>query len=117
MPWYGPSSSAKSGCWGSHFAPFLTNHHVIVTLTDRSRWVASFFSYANITSLVTKNRVSGECLNGCYFWASDMVLVDEVTRERIEEVIHHLLITQAFEAIFARCADDDDTPEDVNTSL
>ena len=97
--------------------PADTNSDVIVTMTDRSRWVAPFFSYANIGSLVAKNRLSGECLRGRYFWASDMILVDEVTRERIEEVIKDLLTTHEFQAIFTRCATDDDESEDANRMM
>jgi hypothetical protein len=76
--------------------------------------VATFFSYTNITTLTAKNRDSGECLNGRYFWASDMVLVDEVTRERIEQVITDLFTTQTFEAIFARCSTDADQADQVD---
>lgn len=98
--------------------PEDTNSDVVVTMTDRSRWVATFFSYANIGNLVAKNRFSGECLSGRYFWSSDMILVDEVTRERIEEVIKDLLTTHKFQAIFMRCAtDDDDESEDANRML
>jgi hypothetical protein len=97
--------------------PTDTNSDVIVTMTDRSRWVATFFSYTNIDSLVAKNRVSGECLSGRYFWASDMILVDEVTRERIEAIIKDLLTTHEFQAIFTRCATDDEEPEDANRLL
>ena len=89
---------------GHSHDPTDTNSDVFVTMADSSRWMATFFSYANITSLAAKNRATGECLNGCYFWASDMVLVDEVTRERIEQVIMHFLKTQTFETIFVRCS-------------
>ncbi|HYE76162.1 MAG TPA: hypothetical protein VEF04_22645 [Blastocatellia bacterium] len=60
------------------------NTDVAVTFTDGRRWTATFFTYSNISTLIEKNRQSGECLSGKYFCASDMVLVDEVSRERIE---------------------------------
>lgn len=50
-------------------------------------WVATFFSYKNVTTLAKKNEASGECLNGKYFWATDMILVDQLSRERVEEVV------------------------------
>ncbi|MNO44806.1 hypothetical protein D3C76_350590 [compost metagenome] len=34
---------------------------------------------------------TGECMNGAYFWSSDMVLVDITSRERIEQLIDHLI--------------------------
>lgn len=85
------------------------NTDVIVTLDDASRWVATFFSYANIHTLTEKNRRTGECLAGAYFWASDMILIDEVSRSRIEEVVHHLIQEGAFETVFTRLSPADPT--------
>ena len=69
------------------WTPDDDNTDVVVTLSDGSKWVASFFSYKNICSLSKNNRETGECLSGKYFWASDMILADEVSRERIEEIL------------------------------
>lgn len=76
-------------------------------LEDGSRWFATFFSYANIGSLTQKNEQTGECLNGKYFRAMDMILVDKVTRTSIEEVISYLLAKGEFETAFSRCPDDE----------
>jgi len=86
----------EPGSWN----PSDGNSDVIVTFADGTRWVASFFSYANIASLTRKNQITGECLSGKYFWASDMLLVDEVSRPRIEEVVAHLVAEGKFEWIF-----------------
>lgn len=82
------------------------NTDVIVKFKDGSRWVASFFTYTNIKTLVEKNKKTGECMNGKYFWASDMILIDEVSRKQIEEVIDHLINEGEFEFIFKKCSDD-----------
>jgi len=79
------------------------NTEAIVTFEDGSRWVASFFTYKNIQTLAEKNKQTGECLHGNYFWGSDMILVDECSRNRIEEVIEHLIIKGDFEMIFDKC--------------
>ncbi len=42
-------------------------------------------------------------MNGAYFWATDMILVDEVSRKRIEEVVTHLIIEDEFDQIFKLC--------------
>jgi hypothetical protein len=84
------------------WTPADDNTDVYVTFADGSRWVATFLSYANIQTLTTKNRQTGECLAGAYFWASDMILIDEVSRPRIAEVIQHLIQAGEFEAIFTR---------------
>lgn len=81
------------------------NTDVIVEFKSGTRWIASFFTYSNISRIVEKNRSTGECLCGKYYWSSDMVLVDEVSRERIKEVINHLISEGEFEAIFSRCSD------------
>jgi hypothetical protein len=81
------------------------NTDVILEFDDGQRWVASFFTYSNIGKLVEKNKNTGECLNGKYYWSSDMILIDEVSRERIQEVIEHLINEGTFEYIFKRCRD------------
>lgn len=84
------------------WTPADDNTDVWVTFDDGSRWVASFFSYVNIHTLTEKNRRAGECLAGAYFWASDMILIDEVTRPRIEEVVQHLIREGEFDSVFTR---------------
>lgn len=82
--------------------PDDTNADVIVTLSDGSRWVATFFTYANIESLRQKNATTGECLGGSYWWATDMLLVHRLTRETVELIVHHLLDVGDFEAVFSQ---------------
>ncbi len=65
--------------------------------------LSTYFTYSNIVSLTEKNKASGECLGGKYFWASDMILADEVSREWIEEIVRHLIETEEFEQMFKRC--------------
>lgn len=79
------------------------NTDAIVTFEDGSRWVASFYTYKNVQTLAEMNQQTGECLHGKYFWGSNMILVDECSRNRIEEVIEHLIIQGDFELIFDKC--------------
>jgi hypothetical protein len=76
------------------------NSDVIVTFENSEKWVASFFTYRNVHSLVEKNKLSGECLSGAYFWATDMILVDELSRSRVESVIKDLIRENEFEKVF-----------------
>ena len=78
------------------------NSDVIVTFSDQCRFVATFFTYQNIEQLRQKNKRTGECLNGKFFWASDMIIVEQIKREEIEQIINHLIIENQFEAIFAK---------------
>ncbi|WP_218131574.1 MULTISPECIES: hypothetical protein [unclassified Paenibacillus] len=73
---------------------------VLVSFDDGTEWIASLFTYRNIETLICKNRISGECLKGDYFWSSNMILVAEISRPRIEELVNHLLINGEFSSIF-----------------
>jgi hypothetical protein len=88
----------ESGSWAPHDA----NSNVTVTFAGGVCWFATCFSYANIATLMEKNRRTGECLYGRYFSAPNMLLVDEVSRERVEEVVAELIATGEFPAIFQR---------------
>ena len=76
------------------------NTDVIVTLDNNRKYVATFFTYKNIVSLRQKNKKTGECFRGKYFWASDMILIDNCSRNSIEEVIKHLIIEDEFHQTF-----------------
>lgn len=83
------------------------NTDVKVTLPDRSVWMATFFTYKNIQTLREKNKKTGECMNGTYFQARDMVLIDIASRERIVEVIDYLTDSGEFESVFTKYPDVD----------
>jgi hypothetical protein len=80
--------------------PMDCNSDVIVSFEKGAEWVATFFTYQNISKLAKQNQSTGECLNGKYFWATDMILVDELTRERVEQVVLHLIAVGEFESVF-----------------
>lgn len=84
---------------------FDGNTDVIVTFEDGPKWSASFFTYRNIQTLAEKNKRAGECLYGKYFWGGDMLLVDECSRNRIEEVVAHLLAEGEFTRVFREIED------------
>ena len=92
------------GQWDSKDA----NSDIIVTFENGDKWVATFFTYQNIKSLVEKNKVSGECLAGKYLWAADMLLVDELSRDCVETIIKHLIEEDdgGFEVVFDRMETD-----------
>ena len=81
------------------------NTDVIVTFEDGASYVATFFTYDNIQSLRQKNQQTGECMHGKYFWASDMVLIDRISRTDIEAVIAYLLSEEEFEDTFIKQID------------
>lgn len=82
------------------------NSDIIVTFPDHSRWVASFFTYQNITTLTSHYQHTGELLHGAYFWASDMLLIQQLDRVSVARVIAQLLQENMFATVFRRLPDD-----------
>lgn len=76
------------------------NSDVIVTFENGDKYVATFFTYENIEWLRQKNQKSGECLNGKYFFATDLILIDKLNREEILKVINHLISQDEFFTAF-----------------
>jgi hypothetical protein len=76
------------------------NTDVIVTFSDDTKYVATFFTYDNVKTLTEKNKKTGELLSGKYFWASDMILVDRIDRDTIENVIDDLIKEKYFDQLF-----------------
>lgn len=75
---------------------------VIVLFENGKKYVASFFTYANIEEKRCQNKQSGEYLNGLYFWDKHMVLVEECTLNNIEQVIQNLMDEGEFQEAFER---------------
>lgn len=71
--------------------PLDCNSDVIFQLSDGSKWAATFFTYRNIETLRKKNQLTGECLNGRYFCAADMILISEMSKEIILSVLQEML--------------------------
>ncbi len=82
------------------------NSDVIVTFTDGSRAISTFFTYENIEFLRQNNKETGECLSGKFFWASNMILVDKINREGIEEIVNYLLLEDEFHLVFKKIVKD-----------
>lgn len=97
------AESWRAGEWNVH--DDCTD--VVVTWEDGSRWIASFISYQHVKTLTEKNKRTGENLSGAYFWMSDMFLVDQVSRQRIEAVIQHLSKRGELKQVFHALAKDE----------
>lgn len=52
-------------------------------------------------------------MEGKYFWASDMVLIDTASRERILEVIDYLIENDEFSSVFTRYPDVEPEEDDI----
>ncbi len=84
------------------------NTDVIVTIEEEDnynmkrtiKYVATFFTYSNIIEMQTKHHKSGEYLNGKYFFFKNMVLIDNCSKETINEVVNNLIDEGDFREVF-----------------
>lgn len=82
-----------------------TNGNIDIFVSyNRETYVATFFTYQNILSLIDQNKKTGECLNGKFFWASDMILINDLKKETINQVINEMINDNSFLDAFTRCA-------------
>jgi hypothetical protein len=78
------------------------NTDVIVSLEDGSKYIASFFAYNNIEDLRLEHQLNGDFLNGSYFWAKNMVLVEECSPKVIHPVVKNIIEEGEFDEIFRK---------------
>ena len=78
------------------------NSDVEVVFENGDRYIGSAFTYSNIEWLRNKNKKTGECLSGAYFWASNMFIIERIDRKLIEEVVDDLIRIDSFESVFSR---------------
>lgn len=78
-----------------------SNHDVIVTFDDDSKYVATFFTPLNILYLMDYYKhYSRENNNGDFFWSSDMVIVRRIEISVITSSIECMLSDETFYNIF-----------------
>jgi hypothetical protein len=82
------------------------NADLEVRFEDGSRYAATFFTLKNLRSLFEKNEQTGECKDGLYLWASDMVIVKELTEAGISETVADLIAQGEFEGAFSELPPD-----------
>jgi hypothetical protein len=63
------------------FDPNNDNVDVEVTFQDGESFSAIFFTLQNIETLMKHYKKTGECADGLYFWASDMVIVQHLSEK------------------------------------
>lgn len=81
---------------------YCDNEDVYVLLDNGEKYYASFFTMKEIETIIEHYKSSGENLNGSYFWASDMFIINELTKPSVEKVINDLIVTDSFEVIFTK---------------
>ena len=89
------------------------NVDVQVTFPNGECFSAVFFTLRNIDALMKRYKKTGECAEGLYFLASDMMIVKKLTDKTICETIDHLLAEDEFGYVFSKREPSDDiSPEE-----
>lgn len=77
--------------------------NVDVEVRDESgRWTATFFTLANLATLLERYASSGECADGTYLWALDMIVLAEISADTIRRTVEDLRQSDEFERAFGR---------------
>ncbi|REK63700.1 MAG: hypothetical protein DF221_09260 [Brevibacillus sp.] len=82
-----------------------TSVDVIVTLPDRTRWMATFFTFQNIKTLRQKYKETGVNLSGTYLWAVNMIICEDLSRETIEKVVDDIIADERLASAMMRISD------------
>lgn len=82
--------------------PNNDNVDVEVTFPNGESFSAVFFTLENIETLMKRYKKTGECADGLYFWASDMVIVQQISENTICATIDKLLAEDEFESVFSK---------------
>ena len=77
--------------WENGFDEYNESADVHFSLSDGSRWCASFYTYENLRSLVKKDAASGECLGGRYFYADKPIFIEKLDKELILAVLRDII--------------------------
>jgi hypothetical protein len=75
---------------------------VVVTFPDSTRWISNFYTIKCIESIRKDYLQNGYCLNGAYWCgeSSPVIIVDNISRTRIEQVIDELIESAQFQYVF-----------------
>lgn len=87
------------------------NIDVLVRFGNGQCFAATFFTVVNIQTIMQRYSQSGECLNGMYFWCSNMVVVQNLENSTIASTISSLIASGEFESIFEVCKKDEILPD------
>jgi hypothetical protein len=69
------------------------NVDVRVEMADGRAYSLTFFTLTNLETLMARWGKTGECANGLYVWAKNMIVVQEISRAVIRKVVHDLVET------------------------
>jgi hypothetical protein len=98
--------------WEGHDPAETHQADATITLPDGSRRYATFMTLQAIQQVMDGHRESGECGNGTYFWAADLIVIRRPGIPAMIETVADLIATDeladACGSVHADRAPDDD---------
>ena len=86
---------------------FNANVDIFVRLkSNKNTYISTFYTFENILYLKQKFKETGECLNGTYFWGTDMFLINDLKPDTIDRVLHEIIDNGEFDLIFIKTEPD-----------
>jgi hypothetical protein len=82
--------------------PQTDSTDVIVHLQNGEKYIASFFTYAFFSQWKLNQKDAKEELYGKYFWAPNMLVVDDCKKENIIKIVQHLIDEGDFRFVFKK---------------
>ncbi|MNR28449.1 hypothetical protein D3C85_1457730 [compost metagenome] len=88
-----------------HFPTGLTesteddNVDVRIELADGRAFSVTFFTVTNLVTLMARWGKTGECANGLYVWAKNMIVVQEISQTVIRKVVYDLVANGDIESV------------------
>jgi hypothetical protein len=76
------------------------NVDVVVEFESGRRFGATFFTLENLERLMDRYKQSGECVQGLYVWASEMIVIRRVSYEAIRTAVADLIEAGEFQKAF-----------------
>ncbi|MCO6009734.1 hypothetical protein NE236_32660 [Actinoallomurus purpureus] len=64
-----------------------------IHLPDGTHYAPTFMTLRTVSAIMDRWQTSGECLNGEYFWCSDLIIIRNPGLPAIVEVVRHLIAT------------------------
>lgn len=97
-----PTSSYKITWVDDEFGidPADDNVDVAVDFATGERYIATFFTLENLSSLMERYGESGECANGLYVWCSHMIVIQRLTKLNVDRAIQDLMQSGEFRNAF-----------------
>ncbi|MNW08988.1 hypothetical protein D3C71_2058810 [compost metagenome] len=68
-------------------------------MADGRAYSVTFFTVANLVTLMARSGKTGECANGLYVWAKNMIVVQEISQVVIRKVVHDLVANGDIESV------------------